>query len=219
MQSMSGDSVQPHLVLFFDVNQTVILEDKAGGKTLLEAVNCSLADTAYGRVDAAHGSWVLDPVAPLRGGPGKTTYYHHLDSTTERATKRALTRICTAPDQPCAALAAERDAILAHLRDSFVLPSFYAVLHRLALTGRRISIVFRTFGDDLPKLLADFNAHVERHAHLRSFAVPPANVGLLHRFDRSPYVTHTHANRTHCELLLLFILIPMLCLPENFSFC
>lgn len=180
------DGVPPPLLLFWDVNQTVLLEDSAGNKTLEESVHCAIADAAYGR--ARDGQWELDAEAPLRGGPGKLSYYEWLRAAEpSRAARRRLTRCCADVGQPCAALRVSCfDAVLARLEPGrMLLPSFWAALETWAAQGRQVTLVFRTFGDDLGRLLPEYNARATAHPALRCFAIGADDRALLHRFDRS----------------------------------
>jgi hypothetical protein len=52
------------LILSFDVNGTILINDAAGGKSMQDVINVALAKTCFGVVDEPSGLWIAKTLAP-----------------------------------------------------------------------------------------------------------------------------------------------------------
>jgi hypothetical protein len=210
LKNAEAPADQPHLILHFDVNQTVIMVDSvinAGVELLLNAL---LSNTCWGRIvdapvpdgadvaESALPGWELVSSVPSVEAPEESlkTYLQYAVVCTPipngaelsavqaaKAKRRSMIQQFTdagSPGEPIApqiadligkmrlpkdVVAAADPAVLEALGLSsgihILLPSFLHALRALKKQGRSFSVCFRTFGKDLPKLAAEFNALCE----------------------------------------------------------
>lgn len=126
--SQPAPDFQPHLVLYFDINQTVLMADSvtsAGAKAMLNEV---VANAAWGReVQDGNGKdgnvspkrWELVSTSPelLRPEEGLQTYCHFMrhgsgSIVTPKGDQRRLLRTFTEPGQPGEKLAQDVEGLL-----------------------------------------------------------------------------------------------------------
>eukprot|EP00927_Polykrikos_kofoidii_P033031 TRINITY_DN27986_c0_g1_i1.p1 TRINITY_DN27986_c0_g1~~TRINITY_DN27986_c0_g1_i1.p1 ORF type:complete len:605 (-),score=129.64 TRINITY_DN27986_c0_g1_i1:163-1743(-) len=185
----------PHLVLYFDVNQTVIMIDSVTGAGVTALLNEVIANTCWGRVvkdeaDATLQRW--EPVSKRpelhAPEPNLKTYCQFVRSTNSNQEARKLSRrfaSAGSPGEHLASFVAELDAAIRipetvlkatdaavlkalglHEGYCVLLRSFLVTIRELKRAGRSFSICFRTFGADLGKIVAEFNALCEgRHPY------------------------------------------------------
>lgn len=190
---------EPHLVLNFDVNQTVLMLDSAIGGDATKILNMVLANCTWGRVTTEpEPAWeiVSTEPSPISPSVGLQTFAEFMMSVTDvqglsdvqeiKATKArrrkalqgftddgapgvrmqahlaSMTDALKLPDDVISATKAEELARLG-LDGGYcgLLPSFLHLLRELKRAGRSFSVCFRTFGKDLPKLSAEYNALCE----------------------------------------------------------
>ncbi|CAI5733982.1 unnamed protein product [Peronospora destructor] len=161
---------EPHLLLHFDVNKTVIMHDPVQGKTLLHILNDLLTERALGRIDGKsqrvwnwNGERALDKTREV--GEDWVSYGNFLrtqfpmSSDPKKAEKnkhkrKMLRQNFTVIGNPGQGLVTEYDALLQHL----LLPSTAASEAQLEEVGAE------TFGDDLHSVAKEFNSFCEgRH--------------------------------------------------------
>jgi len=170
----------PHLELHFDVNKTVLVDDKVQGIDPETACNQILYWSSWGTVDG--DVWRWDGRAPTvdRYGPGTTLFGDFVDARPE-LDKRALKNGFTSPGYPGERLRVHYEMMLRALALSpadkaalegvawaeevglhrgvvRLLPSFFALLQWLSDERQDFALVFRTFGADLPEVAAELNA-------------------------------------------------------------
>lgn len=202
--------VERHLVLHFDVNKTIVLNDTVKRQPVKDVVNILLAEAAWGFPEVRGGKtvWVAATgeraLAPEREGTlkrqmtglagvsrqscwaptrveGAVTYLEHLEQIMPgkklRKQREKLASQFTRPGCPGAALRSRFDELMKKVKPSSparknakkdeedndghvlcVLPAFYHMLVELDKAGRSFSVLFRSFGEDLPKLVQDFNS-------------------------------------------------------------
>lgn len=174
----------PHLVLNFDVNQTVLMLDSATGSDADAMLATVLANNAWGSVE--DGTWTLDPAAVV--GPEKpplndaaVTYSSFVTASIPitddvrgcKDARRKLLRGFVGEGAPGHSLAENMDLLRAQLPTrTLLLQSFLHCLRQLKKRRRSFSVTFRTFGKDLGKIADEFNdlcrnAHSERPAASR----------------------------------------------------
>lgn len=192
--STSAASALPHLILHFDVNETILMGDPAGGDTYMDCIHKSLAKCAFCKADGPLGKngatattptvWHDGtPIGELPSAPpplkpewtfdtpaGVAAFYKqpalkrkHLKTFCDAgspgaiyAAERARCRAALGwPHAPHPALSMEEDGGAVGV----LLPAFYQTLDGLRRSGRRFSIVLRTFGTDLPRVAAAINAY------------------------------------------------------------
>lgn len=173
---------QPHLVLHFDVNQTMVLNDSVKKQSVADVVNNLLAEEAWGitsrgETDEASSVWkVMGELVEclLLDRPENTlTYAEWLNKQHPGKDNKKLREqragVFTEKGQPgeslreifdllCQLAMPEEDP---QTRALCVLPAFYHFLVDLWSLNRVFSVVFRSFGEDLPNVVKDFNSFCE----------------------------------------------------------
>lgn len=198
----------PHLVLNFDVNNTVVMIDSATGADAKGLLSMVFSNSAWGKIEFDESGvavrWVLQhaELTPTRPVQGLQTYsefvvLQHPFSTTKLADKAAERNAMeavkqsrrealwafTEPGMPGESLRPRLldmekqlllpedvrgtdKAIAAGLVGDHVqlLPAFLHLLRELKRAGRSFTLIFRTFGRDLPQLQKELQALCEnRH--------------------------------------------------------
>ena len=180
----NSDVPLPHLSLFFDVNNTILMHDSATGGDASNMLATVLASVAWGRADAdgagdAPMTWMLASAKLSVQSPspseGLITYKTHVDRVFANSAaggapsvnrdKRALLRRFVDDGCPGAALRSELERLRAALPSGLrsddpkpLLPSFLRAVRELKRRGRSFSVCFRTFGHDLEGVLEEYNA-------------------------------------------------------------
>lgn len=201
---------QPRLPLrlSFDVNETIVMLDSSGGKTLKECISTSVAARALGTTtgDGADAAWHWDGAIPGKdaahagAGTGKLTYKDWVGSLSTLCKKQRASKVCAFLDsgQHSERLTELGEELLSNLRlptaerppgelsapsDTsdvcLLVPGFLRLIRDLTEEGRDFSVAFRTFGCDLPKVAKDWNRFCDgAHPLHPGFSLPPSR-----RFD------------------------------------
>lgn len=161
-------TASPHLLLYFDVNNTVLVADTLTGSGAEDLISMTLAGCAWGiKTQRSDGEdmWVLvcpEPVVtqPWRGLVSYTEYVvgaypmpllgtsDEVEAVKEMR-RKTLQSFC-ARGHPGQALRPHLVKLLDALRhECKLLPSFFYLLQELKRAGRSFSVVFRTFGVDV----------------------------------------------------------------------
>ncbi|CAL1139656.1 unnamed protein product [Cladocopium goreaui] len=170
----------PHLVLHFDVNKTVVMVDTIQGIPTSDVLNGILAECAWGRAKPnGHGppekGWQLVEQMPSSVRPTQQpelmSYLEYLEQSLpgkakEMKKKREqVWKKFTEPGEPGELLRPHYENMAAQLQmqgrmvgTGMVIAAFFDLVADLVKNGRSFSIVFRTFGSDLPAVQAEFNA-------------------------------------------------------------
>lgn len=176
---------QPHLILHFDVNKTVVQSDVAQNKTCAEVASDIANECSWGTVK--EGVWTWDGIPPhVRTDPDAVSHMNFLENTyaygdpdlmaaqkaKRRKGKHRFFEKGQPGDQPV--IRKFREMLIQNLRlpDSakeraaavgldtewvFLLPSFFETLVRLREQGRSFTLVFRTFGEDIEEIAHELN--------------------------------------------------------------
>ncbi|OXB66246.1 hypothetical protein ASZ78_000671 [Callipepla squamata] len=181
---MSGRAGRRRLVLHVDLNNTVVAADAVSGQGPREALNSFLSTATWGRERAdGEWQWMSDRPSLRAPCPGAVSYYCRYgrdQAFTESGPGQCFSslharhlRLLEWPGEPHEELSV-RDGHGKHYH--FILPSFFRLLEALHWDGRDFTIVFRTFGTDLPHtLLALSSALAGQHPQfpaLRDLALP-----------------------------------------------
>lgn len=173
---------QRHLVLFFDVNNTVLVADSLAGADATDLLSMTLAGNAWGiQAQWRNGEETWIPICPEpRANPpweGLSSYTEFVVQRhpmpegkepkaveeTKKLRRTALRTFCNA-GQPGECFRPHMERLTEHLQRSGgrLLPSFYFLLLELKRAGRHFSVVFRTFGVDMDEtVMNEFNAFCE----------------------------------------------------------
>lgn len=203
---LDPDLIEPHLMLNFDVNETVIMLDSVANVTEADCVNKVLADCCWGKHikdQQEDGSethtWVKEYPDPQTSCPqkGLVSYTEFVDVTNPlpkdkndregiskvRKAKKKLQTSFTSPGQPGESwsdlhrdmmeklmlpphIVGSKEADEAGLEGTSVLllPCFINMILELKKSGRSFTLIFRTYGLDLGKIMKELNALCEgRH--------------------------------------------------------
>ncbi|XP_065605458.1 uncharacterized protein LOC136056969 [Cyrtonyx montezumae] len=181
---MSGRAGRRRLVLHVDLNNTVVAADAVSGQGPREALNSFLSTATWGRERAdGEWQWMSDRPSLRAPCPGAVSYYCRYgrdQAFTESGPGQCFSslhaqhlRLLEWPGEPHEELSV-RDGHGKHYH--FILPSFFRLLEALRWDGRDFTIIFRTFGTDLPHtLLALRSALAGQHPQfpaLRDLALP-----------------------------------------------
>lgn len=174
-------AIPPHLVLYFDVNNTILFSDTLTGADAEDLISMTLAGCAWGiKIPRSNGGdcWVQVCPEPKATQPwvGLISYTGYVvqanplpasqNSTEVEAVKQrrrqALRSFCKA-ENPGQTLRPHLDKLLAALKcDCKLLPSFFFLLLELKRAGRSFTVVFRTFGTDIDSdFEREFNSFCE----------------------------------------------------------
>ena len=183
---------RPRLVLHFDVNETVLCRDPAGGDSFEDTLNKIIAknvlitkDSTYETVTWADGSSPADNTPALNSSwtrpPNIVSYYEKFRS--------AKGTIFTNPGEPGAGYRPlfnqlkerlkwpsdqlEDDNPLCMDGYHFLLPALFRTIHELHKEEREFSLVIRTYGDDIGEVVSALNAYGEGR-HLKGYGHVPA---------------------------------------------
>jgi len=201
-------SAKPKLILHFDVNETIMLGDPAGGDTLVDSLNKIVCKNAYVLGSDGNpsnslpthwydGSHINSNPPPLFTGwsipQGAVAYYRagravdpYKKTFTENgapgeAYRFAYNDMKAALLWPTGKDATSPDHRLCHDGvHHFLIPAFFHTIFTLAQQGRSFGVVIRTFGSDADDVANAINAFAEGK-HLSS--IPPG--GITSIFDTS----------------------------------
>lgn len=170
--------IPTHLVLHFDINETILLGDDAGGDSRHDSVQKMLAKSAFCQLPPASSTewddtqlaepthwWDGQPIGketslpPLYTGwkwpPNCCPYYR---TAYKKRSKRFVDKYDGRIYKPV--LEACEEALAKNRADNHILPAFYHTLEQLILRKEEsFQIVFRTFGsdiEDIAKIVTDF---------------------------------------------------------------
>jgi len=181
----------PHLVLHFDINQTVLMMDSITNSSQSQLLSEVLSNAAWGTVNTSRGtpSWEAnldEPPSLVAPSKGLKTYCQFVREYVPKEEQRRSLRTFT--DHGCPGesfhphvgrladflrlptyVISKADtefleSIGLHHHNHLLLPSFLMAIRRLKQMGRSFSVCFRTFGCDLSTIAREFNAVCEnRH--------------------------------------------------------
>lgn len=167
------DVQPPHLVLYFDINKTVLMTDQIHGKTAERVVNETLANTSWGI--EAEGSWILQVHEPsvLRPDPSFVSYVEWVQrlypGRENNKLRNEMNGSFTHAGKPGEKLKPFAEQLISALTtpdgtEIRLIPSFLRLLLYLKQAGRSFCLCFRTFGVDLHDVAEELNKFCEgRH--------------------------------------------------------
>lgn len=202
-----GDAVTKRtIVLHMDINRTIIQTDPAGGKTLDDVLNSNVAARVFGRNNAGTFEVTGSGFDSVESPPGAMTYGDFVDAVVQipsemtsgsaeekreiwkgvSASRRRLLHSFTHSTSVGAEFAhhvdVQRDALAETLaRGMHIVPSFFNLVNRLSDLEWPFVLIFRTFGNDITKVLDEWNTFLQGD-HL----VRPSGPILAGMRDRVP---------------------------------
>ncbi|XP_051518692.1 uncharacterized protein LOC127420438 [Myxocyprinus asiaticus] len=162
------------LILHFDLNNTVLVSDAVTRQGTTAALEYFLSTVTWGRMTKGKWEWLSDSPSLLQPCEGAVTYYTQFGRVANFTTvgpgrrfwnvlKEHLELLQWPSDLPedkelCVK---GEDGKLYH----WILPSFFQMLQDLSSQRVELSIIFRTFGTDLPRVLTAVQRAVEHGSH------------------------------------------------------
>lgn len=150
----------PHLILYFDINKTLIASDKAGNKSIEDVLNELLAEKYEDLWDGSLREMTFDAYVHEVLVPGSA------DSPAVQARRRFylqhfITYLHEQNHPHHRTILQEYETILNMLKssNSTVFTSFYALLDVLDRKGISYSIILRSFGEEV----FDVKTEIQRH--------------------------------------------------------
>ncbi|XP_072276746.1 uncharacterized protein [Pyxicephalus adspersus] len=191
------DGVQPiipalqqkrrNLILHLDLNNTILVADTATGQGPSAALNSYLSTVTWGRISTTgEWEWISDQASVKPPSQDAINYYtqfgrdgHFSDSKIGQRFKKIFTRhmdlLQWRGDADDLFTQKGEDGKLYH----WILPSFFHLLSILHQQGRQFSIILRTFGSDLPRVLKSVHATLAgKHPHFPQLQDLPLSVEL-----------------------------------------
>ncbi|CUG89444.1 Hypothetical protein, putative [Bodo saltans] len=182
-----GDAVLKRtLVLHMDINRTIIQTDPAGGKTLDDVLNSNVASRVFGgnvngdfepsegrfeSVETAHGGMsyadYVDEVVKIPDSMQSGTAAEKRAAWKEvSASRRQLLHSFTSSGSVGSAFSdkvEEQRAALAETLDRgyHIVPSFFRLVNQLSELEWPFMVIFRTFGNDISKVLDEWDLFLE----------------------------------------------------------
>jgi hypothetical protein len=191
-RNVSDAVMRRTLVIHMDINRTIIQTDPAGGKTLEDVLNSNVAARVFGvivdgtfvvregrfdRVSAADSSTdgvsyadyadaVVQPPPNMRTGSAEERRAIWRDvSAKRRSMLHSFTHAESVGSAFVPQVEEQRVALAETLAHGFhIVPSFFELVNNLSELSWPFVVIFRTFGDDLEKVLDEWNAFLDgRH--------------------------------------------------------
>ncbi|CAL8324929.1 unnamed protein product [Merluccius merluccius] len=171
-----GPSPSPDrkLVLHVDLNNTILVWDAATGQGTVAALDGFLATVTWGRMDQqGKWEWLSDKPSLLPPCEGAVSHYSQFGRVAD-FTSGAGRRFRGILDEHLALLrwpkGVKEDKDLSVKGEDgrlyhWILPSFFQLLQDLVAQGAEFSILFRTFGSDLPRVLSAMSRTLTQGLH------------------------------------------------------
>lgn len=192
-------------MLHMDINKTVLMTDSVCKKSATTIVNEVLSDVAWG--SEVDGRWVLSVAEPsvkrpppkerhTEDGNGEILSYAEwlesvLPGSSNRREREARTGRFTSDGEPGAALNRYRGRLMSSLcrpdgSPVQIIPSFFQLLLFLKHSKRSFTLCFRTFGEDLQRVLDELNSFCEgRHPSFPEVCMDGSDGEADYRFHAS----------------------------------
>ncbi|XP_016320494.1 uncharacterized protein LOC107671987 [Sinocyclocheilus anshuiensis] len=162
------------IVLHFDLNNTILVSDAVTRQGTVAALEYFLSTVTWGRMTKGKWEWLSEAPSLLQPCEGANTYYSQFGRvagfTTVGPGRRFrkvlgehLELLRWPSDLPADKELSVKgeDGKLYH----WILPSFFQMLQDLASQGVEFSVLFCTFGSDLPRVLNAVKSAVEQGTH------------------------------------------------------
>lgn len=178
-----------HLVIHMDINKTIIQEDKAGGRSFDDVLNSNVAANVFGRVDDSTGKWIplhgpydsqeydkdatitydayVDKIYSKPDGMDDLSFLERkkiwksiTDKRKEAVRNFTLSGSLGESFAHLVELQRERLKIEQVKQSHQIIPSFFHLINVLSELNWPFTLVFRTFGNDLPEILSEWKDFV-----------------------------------------------------------
>ncbi|KAL6482836.1 hypothetical protein MHYP_G00077080 [Metynnis hypsauchen] len=162
------------IVLHFDLNNTILVSDAVTKQGTVAALEYFLSTVTWGRMAKGKWEWRCETPSLLPPCEGAATYSSHFGRVASFTTVGPGKRFRKVLEehlellqwpshlQPDKELCVRgEDGKLYH----WILPSFFQLLQDLVSQGLEFSIIFRTFGTDLPRVLMVVKRALEQGTH------------------------------------------------------
>ncbi|XP_051962296.1 uncharacterized protein si:dkey-32e6.3 [Xyrauchen texanus] len=162
------------IILHFDLNNTILVSDAVTRQGTVAALEYFLSTVTWGRMTKGKWEWLFDSPSLLQPCEGAVTYYTQFGRVANFTTvgpgqrfrnllKEHLELLQWPSDLPEDKELSVKgeDGKLYH----WILPSFFQMLQDLSSQGVEFSIIFRTFGTDLPRVLTAVQHAVQHGSH------------------------------------------------------
>lgn len=172
---------QKKLVLHIDLNNTILVSDAVTKQGTVAALEYFLSTVTWGRMAKGKWEWMWESPSLLPPCEGAVSYYSQFGRVVgfttagpgrhfRKVLEEHLELLRWPSDLPAhkELSVTGEDGKLYH----WILPAFFQMLLDLTSQGIEFSILFRTFGTDLPRLLKVVQQALEHGTH-PLFSVPP----------------------------------------------
>ncbi|XP_034028055.1 uncharacterized protein si:dkey-32e6.3 [Thalassophryne amazonica] len=170
----SSNERRKKLVLHVDLNNTILVSDTATAQGTVAALDSFLSTVTWGHMnEKGRWEWLSDSPSLLPPCEGAVSYYcqfgrsPHFTSAAGRRFKRILDEHLFLLRWPEGHKADKDLAVRGEDGNLYhwILPSFFQLLKDLVQEGRQFSVLFRTFGMDLPRVLSAVSKALTQGVH------------------------------------------------------
>ncbi|XP_030063187.1 uncharacterized protein LOC115472860 isoform X1 [Microcaecilia unicolor] len=172
------------LIVHLDLNNTILVSDAVTNQGPRSALNSYLSTVTWGKMsETGEWQWLTDSLSLLPPCQAAVNYYSQFGPETDftnTAPGRHFKDVYT-DHLRLLEWSGEADEVFSTTgedgkRYHWILPSFFHLLESLHLEGRHFTVVLRTFGTDLPRVLHSIRCALEgqhpHFPHLRLVSLP-----------------------------------------------
>ncbi|XP_066554296.1 uncharacterized protein LOC136737541 [Amia ocellicauda] len=162
------------LVIHMDLNNTILVSDAVTRQGTVAALDYFISTVTWGKLNK-QGKWECISEAPSLLPPCKdaVSYYSQFGRVSGFTATAEGKRFRAVLEEHLALLqwpGEEQDRVLAVRGEDgrlyhWILPSFFQLLQDLVAQGREFTVLFRTFGTDLPRVLLAMNTVLAEGTH------------------------------------------------------
>ncbi|HEV8052540.1 MAG TPA: hypothetical protein VGP47_08595 [Parachlamydiaceae bacterium] len=155
-------SSSPHLILYFDINKTLIASDKAGGKSVEDVLNELLSEKYEGIWDRSRNVSMTfhDYVHKILVPKSNDHLITNLREQRQSYTQHFINYLRTHDHPLYAPVLKDYESALTMLNtsNSIIFPSFYSLLNDLDQKGTSYSIILRSYGEEIYEVRDEIDA-------------------------------------------------------------
>ncbi|XP_075039641.1 uncharacterized protein LOC142099728 [Mixophyes fleayi] len=175
------------LILHLDLNDTILVSDSATGQGLRAALNSYLSSVVWGKLsDTGEWQWLSDQPSLKPPCEEAINYYTQFGRDCNFSDTEIGQRFRGVFDRHIKLLEwhGEADKMFTQKGEDgkcyhFILPSFFHFMESLHKQGRQFSVILRTFGTDLPRVLQTVHAAFDgKHPNFPQLQHVPLDVDL-----------------------------------------
>ncbi|XP_029292039.1 uncharacterized protein LOC115011163 isoform X2 [Cottoperca gobio] len=161
------------LVLHIDLNNTILVSDSVIAHGTEASLEHFLSTVTWGKMSKGKWEWLSDSTSLLPPCDGAVSYYSHFGRTAG-FTSAAGRRFRGILDEHLDLLQwregtkGNKELYVKGAGGQlyhWILPSFFQLLRDLVQEGRDFAVIFRTFGNDLPRVLSALSRALNEGAH------------------------------------------------------